>query len=211
MNLALKLTQIELEEFIVEYYPHNSTKVLSVATGLSASQVSYLAYKLGLKKSDEYRAKMKKERSEKISLYGKATRFKKGNKPVNKGNRMPSEAYAKCQATMFKKGNKPHNYNPIGTEKTTEDGYIKVKTNDPNVWEFKHRLVWEQANGPIPKGFNVQFKDKNRANVELQNLYLISRAEQIDQNTILRYPAEVRKAIRAHNKLTKTIKQHETD
>ena len=33
-----------------------------------------------------------------------------------------------------------------------------------------HRTVWEQANGPIPKGAHIHHKDGNRANNNLENL-----------------------------------------
>lgn len=33
------------------------------------------------------------------------------------------------------------------------EGYVKVRSNGRQFWA--HRLVWEQANGPIPDGFVV--------------------------------------------------------
>ena len=41
----------------------------------------------------------------------------------------------------------------------------------------KHRVVWEQAHGPIPEGYLVKFKDGNRMNCSIDNLYLVSRAD----------------------------------
>lgn len=40
-----------------------------------------------------------------------------------------------------------------------------------------HRLVWEVANGPIPKGFHIHHKDRNRLNNELSNLELVHRRD----------------------------------
>lgn len=46
----------------------------------------------------------------------------------------------------------------------------------------KHRWLWEQAHGAIPKGYNVQFKDGDTLNCVLDNLYLISRKKQLRKN-----------------------------
>jgi hypothetical protein len=40
---------------------------------------------------------------------------------------------------------------------------------------YRHRLVWELANGPIPIGHIVHHKDGNRRNNDLSNLELMSR------------------------------------
>jgi|PlaIllAssembly_1097288.scaffolds.fasta_scaffold00028_11 hypothetical protein len=40
---------------------------------------------------------------------------------------------------------------------------------------YKHRLVWELENGPIPIGHVVHHKDGNRRNNDLSNLELLSR------------------------------------
>lgn len=111
--------------------------------------------------------------------------LKKGSIPPNKGKKLSAEIRAKLEPTFFKKGHKPHNEVPIGTERITDDGYIEVKVvGTPNVknWKLKHRIVWQQHNGLIPKGYNVQFKDGNRQNVSINNLFIISRKEQLIQN-----------------------------
>jgi hypothetical protein len=75
------------------------------------------------------------------------------------------------------KGHKPWNYKPVGTERTNTDGYVEIKTADPNKWRPKHIIIWEKANGPVPKGYVVIFADGNKQNVVLNNLLLISRKE----------------------------------
>jgi hypothetical protein len=82
----------------------------------------------------------------------------------------------KRNRTTFKKGNRPQTWVPIGTEVlTTKDQYIKVKVANPNKWKFKHRLVWEQHHGPIPRGMVVSFKDGDKTNCAVGNLELIDR------------------------------------
>ena len=64
-------------------------------------------------------------------------------------------------------------HKPIGTETLVADGYIKVKIAEPDQWEHKHRLVWEQTNGQIPENHSVIFLDGNQQNCVLENLALV--------------------------------------
>lgn len=115
---------------------------------------------------------------------GMDTRFKKGNVPPNKGKKMSAEQYAKASRTMFKKGNISHNYRPVGSERVNVDGYIEIKVADPNKWKLKHRVVWEESNGKIPAGMNLVFRDNNPLNTKLDNLMLVTRAENLEMNNI---------------------------
>jgi phage protein len=102
-------------------------------------------------------------------------RFKKGQTAHNKGKK---GWYAQgMERNWFKKGNIPQNYKPVGSERISKDGYIEIKVKDPNKWQLKHRYVWEKENGKVPKGMILIFKDSNKLNVCLDNLILISRAE----------------------------------
>ena len=87
--------------------------------------------------------------------------IKKGNVPANKGKKqteyMTPEAIAKTAKTRFKKGNTPHNHKPVGYQRITQDGYIEVKTEEPNIFKLKHRLVWEKEFGEIPAGNKIQY------------------------------------------------------
>lgn len=211
MELAKQYNKMELCDFIRQYYPNHRAKDLSLATGLPISKIYRIAHKMEVKKSPEFQAELLRIESERIKRVGAKTRFKPGNVSLNKGKKMRAEVYEKAKDTMFKSGHKPHNTKPIGAEVITIDGYIKVKIANPSTWELKHRLIWQEANGPIPRGYNVQFRDGNTTNTNIDNLYLISRSQQIDQNSIVRYPNEIRKAIYRVSKLKKTIKQYETD
>ena len=115
------------------------------------------------------------------------SRFKKGNIPVNKGKKgyMSYEQYKKCQATMFKKGNVPSNRREIGSERVDKDGYVLVKIRDGHLnknWVFKHRLIYEQIYGKIPKNHKVVFADGNKRNFDPDNLLLVSYAEELIMN-----------------------------
>ena len=115
---------------------------------------------------------------------GVNTTFKKKHVPANKGKKMSAEQYAKCKGTMFKKGNRPQNYRPVGSERINVDGYIEIKVKDPGTWKLKHRVIWEQYNGKIPKGMLVIFKDNNPLNCTLDNLLSISKDENLKMNRI---------------------------
>jgi hypothetical protein len=185
-------------DILKELYPITSNEELGKIFGVSAASVSAAGCKFGLKKSEEY-----------LKLASSATQFKKGLTPANKGKKMDPEIKERVKHTFFKKGHTPHNYQPVGSERITADGYIEVKIKDPRTWAQKHRLIWEKHNGKIPRGHNVQFRDGNRQNLALENLYLISRNEQIHQNSIQRYPEDLQKAIRLNHKLNRKIKQYE--
>jgi len=91
---------------------------------------------------------------------------------IPKGTRIPGS-----EKGWFKKGQMPHNHMEVGAQVFTFDGYIKVKIAEPNYWEFLHKLVWQEANGPIPPEHNIIFLDGNRQNCSLENLYCIPKDE----------------------------------
>lgn len=101
------------------------------------------------------------------------TKFKIGIVPHNKGQK----GVGGWEPTQFKKGNRPYNYMPVGSERVNGDNYVDVKIKDPRTWKAKHLVVWEEANGPVPKGHAVIFGDGNRRNFDLNNLILVTRQQ----------------------------------
>ena len=83
---------------------------------------------------------------------------------------------------------------------------VRVKVGK---YALKHRVVWEQNNGPVPDGMVVVFKDGNKLNTAIENLELVSRKELMSKNTIHRYPEELKSTIRLIGKVKRTIKTHE--
>lgn len=112
--------------------------------------------------------------------------FKKGNIPFNKGKKwkdyMSKEDQLESLKTTFKKGNIPHNHRAVGSERISKNGYIEIKIAEPNKWQLKHRYIYEKKYGEIPKGYNLIFLDGNRQNIELNNLKLVSKAEDLIMN-----------------------------
>lgn len=104
---------------------------------------------------------------------GRSGQFVKGHIPFNKD----TKGLTGTNKSSFKKGHRPHNFQPIGTEAFTKDGYIKVKIAEPAKWQLKHRIIWEKHNGPVPKDHVIKFIDDNKQNCDIDNLMIISTQE----------------------------------
>lgn len=135
---------------------------------------------------------------------GVETRFKKGLIPHNKGKKTSSEIKAKMAHTFYQKGHLPHNTLYDGAQRITAEGYIEERVS-LGVWKHKHRLVWEQHNGPIPKGSVVKFKDGNRQNIAIENLYMVTRYQNMMDNTLHQYPEEIKEVIYSMSALSRQI------
>ena len=81
----------------------------------------------------------------------------------------------------FQKGHLT-NSSEIGSESIDRDGYVIVKIAHPNIWEYKHKLIWENANGKMPADHKLLFADKNKLNVCLDNIILVSKRELLVMN-----------------------------
>ena len=101
------------------------------------------------------------------------TQFKKGHIPANKGRK----GVDGWEPTQFKKGNLPGNYRPVGSERVNVEDYVEIKVADLKTWTYKHVFVWEEHNGPVPKGHVVIFGDGDRRNFDINNLILITRKQ----------------------------------
>lgn len=111
------------------------------------------------------------------------------------------------ESTKFKKGHRSPLHKNVG-DLMLMNGYWLVKTENRK-WEKVHRYVWEKAMGPIPNGFNIQFKDGNRSNVDISNLYIINKRDQLIQNTFNRFDPELREVIILSNRLKRKISEYE--
>lgn len=200
-------------EYLKSHFPDERTQDVAFDLGRSYSSVSTKANALGLKKSQAFKSDL--ERSGHINLlkYGKQSRFQPGQEAHNKGKKqeefMSYEAIERTKRTRFKPGNLPHNTRKNGdiSIRRHKNGYqykyIRVKIG---VWKLLHRVIWERHHGPIPMGHNIQFKDGNQLNCDIDNLYIISRKKQMTDNTIHRYPEEVKQLIKINSKLKKAIR-----
>jgi hypothetical protein len=201
----------EEDAYMREAYATTPTSDMAAHLNRSKSSVFGRAELLKLRKSEDF-----------FLIHGKrfhahtpnqGTRFKTGNVPFNKGRKqsewLSPDKVENVRKTQFKKGSRPHNTVPVGTERISKDGYIEVKVSE-DAWKYKHRVEWEKHHGAIPAGHNVQMRDGNRQNWHIDNLYLISKADNMARNTIANYPEPLRKTMKLVSKLTK-LTENETD
>lgn len=66
------------------------------------------------------------------------------------------------------------------TWRTNGKKQVFVKKNGRFTTQARH--VWEQRNGPIPKGYNIIHKDRNPLNDNIENLSCIDNAELVNHN-----------------------------
>ena len=156
--------------------------MLKIIPGHTENEIRDLVereYKIALKKSQIKNFKTRYKAKSRTT----GGQFKKGSIPYNKGKKMPPEIYEKVKGTMFKKHHIPHNHREVGSERISKDGYIEVKTKEPNKWELKHRIVYRQFyKQDIKKGEVVIMLDGDKLNLSPENLQKITRAELVRYN-----------------------------
>ena len=81
---------------------------------------------------------------------------------------------------------------PLGSE-YIDGKYTYIKINNIRKkgqrcfrenWKLKHRYIWEQTYGPIPKGYCILFLDGNTLNCDINNLYLVTKKEVLHLQTL---------------------------
>lgn len=178
-------------------FPTTTNIQLAEQFGVTKSTVVRLAKRHGWKKDPVY---MREVRT-RIAEYGK--KYEKGHDPWNKGltgitKNYPSEV--------------PHRRSPLGSERQKE-GVTYVKVEDGvgyRGWKRKHRVIWEEAHGEIPPGYLLFFKDGNPQNCVLDNLELVSPAENARNNNLhTLYPKELCSVILTLGYLKSKIKEKE--
>lgn len=117
---------------------------------------------------------------------GRTGCFEKGQTPANKGKKCePGKGgnHPNARRTQFRKGNEPHNTRYLGHERVSQDGYVEISVDESNPhtgysrrYVLKHRWLWEQANGPVPKGHALKCLDGNRQNTDPANWQAVPRS-----------------------------------
>lgn len=172
-----------------ELFPVNASQKVADIMGISLSSVNMRAHFLGLKKDIKHIAHVREYTVLNLGN-GAQYRFSKGHEPFNKGKKMRPATRRKIQSTFFKKGQKPHNTKWDGYERVNADGYTEVRIAD-RVFIGKHRLLWEQHHGQVPKGMCVIFADGDKTNFNLENLVCVSRGELVTLNKNKKYGPEI--------------------
>jgi hypothetical protein len=212
-------TNDELARLTSEY-PDRQTADLAAEFDCSVARVYAKAAELGLHKSAAF---MESDRSGRMQRGQRdprmaATQFKAAHVTWNRGTKGVSGHHPNTRRTQFKKGSMSgaaqHNYVPIGSYRISKDGYLEEKTNDDHPvparrWIGVHRLVWEAANGPVPRGHVVCFLPGRRsADVEkitLDSLELVSRADLARRNHPRSRNPELAKLVQLKGAITRQV------
>lgn len=104
---------------------------------------------------------------------------------------------------------KPANTLRVGAIQLRKNGYLWVKHGEPRKWMQLHIRNWEEANGPVPPGMALKFKDGDRTNCAINNLDLIHRSELLTQNSIHNLPKEIKELIHLRIRIVKHINRRE--
>jgi hypothetical protein len=125
--------------------------------------------------------------------------FQKGHISHNKGKPMPDDVKEKLKPFKFKKGNLPPRHQEVGTETITSKGFVKVKIAEPNIWKYKHKLMYEKYhNVELSNKDIVIFIDNDKSNFSKKNLVLVNKSIMLDINNNLNFhtdDVEIRKAV----------------
>lgn len=200
-----------------ELYPNHPTAHLAKVFRRPTRQIYNKARLLGLYKSAAYLASPAACRLRRGHDVGARTRFPKGHAPANKGLRRPGYAPGRMAETQFKKGHlaggAQRKWRPIGTEVLDDDGYLKRKVSDDRTkasrfnWRFVHVLVWERHNGSVPRGHAVVFRNGDKADIRIENLELLTRAQLMARNTLHRLPKSLADVMRLRGAVQRQINQ----
>lgn len=206
----------EQDNKLRELYPRTLTRDIADQLGLRLYQVQNRACTLKLKKDKDFLIEVSRQISLDPNHGGRKTQFKKGNISHNKGKKREeflfAEAIERIMKTQFQKGNKPLNWKPIGSERITKDGYVEIKIRDlqgNRNWELKHRWIYIQNFGPIPRNHVVVFKDGDMTNLDINNLELITKEENMKRNSLHNLHPEILGNIYLMKSINNRIKQSE--
>ena len=196
-------------------YPHHSTAWVAGQLDRSESSLNGRATELNLKKDPTYKAQAWRQCGIQLQEAGRSHRFQKGHVSANKGMRRPGWSAGRMKETQFRKGQRSGaaaaHYKPLGAERLIH-GYRYVKVAEvPNVpytvnWKLVHVLNWERANGrPLPAGHILRFRDRNKLNVAVGNLELLTRRENILRNSLHNLPKELAEVMQLRGALVRQI------
>ncbi len=100
----------------------------------------------------------------------------------NEETRQRLSEVAKQQSNRFDIGattlgkRSPH-AKPIGSERVNAEGRVFVKVEDGKRWKRRAHVVWEAANGPVPRGHLIHHRNGDCSDDRLENLQAVTRAE----------------------------------
>lgn len=145
------------------------------------------------------------------------SRYLKGHAPANKGQIMSKEAYEKCKATMFKKGSTPPNAKYFGKPFL----YSRIRKDNGRL-----ESVWLIVINTIRRSYLKYLCEINGINTDgkvarlnkvlpqgqvptIEDIEVITYKENMEKNSIHRFPEDLKTNIRRLSILKKRIKKLE--
>ena len=196
-------------------YPHERTADIARDLNRSCGAVFLQANAMGLHKTPEF---MRDIHGAQLKQAGVCHRFQPNHTTWNKGKTGSTGHHPNTKRTQFKAGRRPEearNYQPIGSLRICKDGYLERKVSDDQTvypsrrWTGVHRLVWEEANGPIPSDHIVVFRPgmatTDPALITIDRVELITRAELMRRNTRHNLPEEIKELVILKYRITRAI------
>ena len=173
-------------------FPDHTAREISERTGRGVRSIELKARQLGLRKTSEWIAERARAAMADPSHPARRTQWQTGNAPYNKGK--PHPARDRTLETMFQPGHRPHTWMPIGSDRTSKEGYLQRKTADTGVtrrdYVAIHHLVWRMHGHTVPQGYALCFIDGDKRNFDINNLELVHRSELMRRNSVHRLPKE---------------------
>lgn len=204
-------------EILRELYPDTPPAELQAQLGCSMSRIYNKASSLGLKRSEAYLASPHACRLRRGDEVGKPHRFVKGQTPWNAG--VHFVAGGRSAETRFKKGQSPANTKPVGSYRyepgtgTLQRKISDAKGSNSKRWRGVHELVWVEANGPVPAGHIVRFKNGMKTNVleeiTLDRVECVTLAENMRLNSVHRLPKELAQLVQLRGAINRQINKKE--
>lgn len=77
-----------------------------------------------------------------------------------------------CRRLGLKMEKVRRNYLPVGTVRQ-QGRFLRIKTEDPDVWVSMHKHMYEKEHGPVPDGFAIMFADGDGHNTDPDNLVCV--------------------------------------
>jgi len=193
-------------------FPHERTANIALDLGRPLHSIYRKADLLGIKKTAAYLASPAACRLRPYDCRGVDFRYPKGHVPANKGVK-GWQAGGKSIETQFKAGHVPHGWRPIGTERTSKEGYLQRKLTNTGVtrrdYVAVHHIIWRAAGFDIPQGYRLTFKDGDKTHIALDNLELVSIAEMMRRNSYHNYGKEIAQLVQLRGAVTRQINRRE--
>lgn len=181
------------DDLLRDLWPTHSLNECARLTGRGYSSVWSRANILGLKRDS-------------LEITTRTRWPSKTPKPYRKGGARPR--------TEFRDGQHGNKWRPIGSERINCAGYLLRKVADTGKreqdWRPVHVIEWEAANGPLPEGHFLIFRNSDRRDIALDNLKLVTPAENMIRNSIhARYPQSVASACKRLGWIKRKLKRLE--